>query len=403
MADEPSKQDRDLLARLNALRTSTIDLDAKRYPVLPGLSTSDNAEQAASSTSAARSDLTSRFAALSTSTKTGTPLNIPELQNEGNDKTVEELIQELGSAKQWTVGKDEQAQAADLLNEAKKYLSQNEDGNISSPRDHDAEPNEDKSTEPTAQNLPDIDISVFQPSTNLDSRAEDAEANEYLTRVMDEIRQEESSSTTTTAAKDHPHSEDWEHVDHSDDAQSPPPQPEQEEKTNPRPEDKDKDNDMPPKSPPPPHVAPDPDPTLSSLASRFAHLSLPKNTPPPEPTTTISPSTSPSSTLSLPSVPSSHPTSKPKPRPSQRPPPPSSSPTDNDPDTWCIICLTPASLRCLGCDGDLYCPRCWDEGHRGEAAGWEERGHRAVVFNRGEDGREKGGRERRRRKVRVGG
>lgn len=57
--------------------------------------------------------------------------------------------------------------------------------------------------------------------------------------------------------------------------------------------------------------------------------------------------------------------------------------TDEEIDSWCIICNGDATVRCLGCDGDLYCQKCWDEGHRGADAGYEEKMHKAVVYNRG--------------------
>lgn len=49
-------------------------------------------------------------------------------------------------------------------------------------------------------------------------------------------------------------------------------------------------------------------------------------------------------------------------------------------ETWCIICQDDATLKCLGCDNDLYCQNCWMEGHKGESAGFEERRHKAVLF-----------------------
>ena len=60
--------------------------------------------------------------------------------------------------------------------------------------------------------------------------------------------------------------------------------------------------------------------------------------------------------------------------------------TDNEVDSWCTICLEDATVRCMGCDGELYCERCWWEGHRSEDAMKEERGHKAVKFEKGGGG-----------------
>lgn len=56
--------------------------------------------------------------------------------------------------------------------------------------------------------------------------------------------------------------------------------------------------------------------------------------------------------------------------------------TDAEIETWCIICLVDATVRCLGCAGDLYCNLCWKEGHTGPDAGYEERRHKAVALRR---------------------
>jgi hypothetical protein len=88
------------------------------------------------------------------------------------------------------------------------------------------------------------------------------------------------------------------------------------------------------------------------------------------------PSPSQTDSLGLPSAPSFAPSKK---------PPVSSNlleKVDDEIDTWCIICQDDATLKCLGCDGDLYCQNCWMEGHRGESAGFEERRHKAVLYSK---------------------
>lgn len=36
---------------------------------------------------------------------------------------------------------------------------------------------------------------------------------------------------------------------------------------------------------------------------------------------------------------------------------------EDETDTWCVLCNADATLRCTGCDGDLYCSSCWVEAH----------------------------------------
>lgn len=60
--------------------------------------------------------------------------------------------------------------------------------------------------------------------------------------------------------------------------------------------------------------------------------------------------------------------------------------TDAEIKTWCIICVADATIRCLGCAGDLYCNLCWKEGHTGPDAGYEEQKHKAVALRRNKVG-----------------
>ncbi|KAK0259955.1 hypothetical protein LTR91_000499 [Friedmanniomyces endolithicus] len=87
--------------------------------------------------------------------------------------------------------------------------------------------------------------------------------------------------------------------------------------------------------------------------------------------------------LDLPSTPTALPSAKPKAN--------SSTPggkatsklptyTDDDIESWCCICNKDGEVRCLGCEGDIYCQQCWREGH-GKGPG-QEKGHRAVQFVR---------------------
>ncbi|OBS20482.1 hypothetical protein FPOA_06850 [Fusarium poae] len=83
------------------------------------------------------------------------------------------------------------------------------------------------------------------------------------------------------------------------------------------------------------------------------------------------------SSLALPSVPTSKPSGKPVNRLNTR-----TNYTDDDVESWCTVCLEDATLRCPGCDDDVYCTRCWYEMHRGPQAGFDERSHKAVQFTK---------------------
>ena len=77
---------------------------------------------------------------------------------------------------------------------------------------------------------------------------------------------------------------------------------------------------------------------------------------------------SPLPSLDFPSAPTAVPSTR---KPTNQ----SSKFSDEQIDSWCIICCANANVRCFGCDSDLYCWGCWREGHVGEDAGLEEKGH----------------------------
>ncbi|KAG9230170.1 hypothetical protein BJ875DRAFT_165467 [Amylocarpus encephaloides] len=51
-------------------------------------------------------------------------------------------------------------------------------------------------------------------------------------------------------------------------------------------------------------------------------------------------------------------------------------------DSWCIICQDDATVKCMGCDGDLYCANCWKEGHMGPDVGYEEKTHKWTKYRK---------------------
>ncbi|KAM0282346.1 hypothetical protein ACHAQH_003025 [Verticillium albo-atrum] len=97
----------------------------------------------------------------------------------------------------------------------------------------------------------------------------------------------------------------------------------------------------------------------ASLTARMAALRLPSSEPEPD--------------IGLPSVPSEQPANRLRSRTGY---------TDDDTKNWCTVCLEDATLRCLGCDEDGYCTRCWREMHVGPVAAFDERTHKAVLLGR---------------------
>lgn len=302
-----------LLARLNALRKTPISL-SQTTPLDPP-STPQRATDV---------DLTARFRNLTPNSAAATPLKNDAEDtpyNEEDDRTIEELLQDLGPEEQWSIRRDEGERIRDLMEEAKKALPTDE--------------NEDEANKEL-----DVEVVVAEPEKddsedgeqNEDKRDEQ-EADDYVQRILAELDIEKKYG----GAEDEEQQQDEQEEDASDK----------------------QDNDDGLKLPSAPTELPsspahDPEPNNDDdLSARFASLSLP-------------------------GVPSFNPAKKPvniqkSVRKSNLP-----TYTDEDIDSWCCICNEDATVKCLGCDGDLYCGECWNDGH-GNGPG-QERGHRALAY-----------------------
>ena len=271
-------------------------------------------------------DLTSRFQKLNARGSSTTTPKIsgpePEHPHDGDDeKTVEELLGELGPEDQWTLNVEEPNDIQKLLNEARQALSQDDVPAASKDSDLPREVlGDNRSTS--------IEVSAFHPDETSDSRStatEDEEAVAYLQQILDEIELEKN---------------DEQHIDN--------------------------------------HSTPPTEPSnLLDLPSTPTDLpSLPSH-----PTSDLG-----EPFLALPSAPTAAPTRKAVPAKGTKAAKEGytlPSYTVEDIESWCSICNDDATLRCTGCDGDLYCAKCWRESHVGPDARLEEKSHKWVKYERG--------------------
>lgn len=358
-SSEDGNDDHALLARLNALKKSTIDLNTKRY----GVSTSngnsiDEKGRPAFEPSqpdisvdpaparALHTDLASRFKSLNgqpdiATGTAGTPGGQAfDLMADEDGKTVEDLLAELGSEDSWNVSKDEETQIKDLLKTAHEDLQSSKIISADSNKDMKEDPDRNEntnsaqvpSTQPLAQSSPPKPAEVSEEDV-------DHEADEYLAQVLDELRHQPKQDFPEDQLESSKHISTEERSDQQADTST---------SVN-FPQAPDKDIELPPSYS---ETTAD-----DELASRFANLGLPS-----VPRTIKSTPANPATQASKQSQ---------------------NTFTDEEIDSWCIICNDDASLRCIGCDGDLYCTKCWLDGHKGPDAGYEERKHRAVQYNKG--------------------
>ncbi|KAF1830337.1 hypothetical protein BDW02DRAFT_104775 [Decorospora gaudefroyi] len=369
---DPSSTDDDLLARLNALKKSSVNLD-----------TSYSASIAPSSPPQPTNDLAARFARLGSPSPSGspqstrTPVTAPDTPsylgvaqgiggskvefNEEDEKSLEELLGELngavGDRKDWDVSKSEQQDVGKLLQDMRKILPDVMNNRTQDPKSGHVQAGERNKEELTDWESVEINVGsgevgkAKEDTEDHDESGEDGrkqteedEADDVIARVMAELE-----------------------ISKKYDPPSPPPEDDKSDSGTGGDKSKEDTTDDGFTLPSAPTSLPEDDFTRTqaiedAFTARLAALAAP--------------SPSQTDSLGLPSAPSFAPRSK---------PPVSTNlqkRIDDEVDTWCIICQDDATLKCLGCDGDLYCQNCWMEGHRGESTGLEERRHKAVMYSK---------------------
>lgn len=371
-----------LLARLNALKQSSVSFD-----------TTSSASITPSKTSAP-DDLAARFARLGSASPASSPkpsrttsTNDPEGSgsapitapgassyleavaegigggltepNNEDEKSLEQLLAELGGKEQWDVSNTEEKDVSALLREIKSVLP--------ALQKSVAEGQQRENNQEGINDWENVEVNVGTGTVSRQredegdheddgekKRTEDEETDDVIARVMAELAMDKKYGDLDNQPND---SEPDESVNHKADPVH--------EST----EHKHTDTGTPLSLPSAPSTLPQDDLAKTqaiedALTARLAALSLPKPT---------------KDSLGLPSAPSFSPAKKPPVIQQAN----VKKYTDEEIETWCIICNDDATLKCLGCEGDLYCRGCWMEGHRGEGAGYEERKHRAVEFVKG--------------------
>lgn len=340
-------RDSDLLARLNALKPSSVSFEREARP--PGIDVEiaqpvtleDKLAERLKCLRSGAAPGNSHLQPVPNRNDLGQPTRdigsvIPEqdairdLQHEGNDeKTVEELLAELGPDDQWKLDPDDPKNINALLKEAKTVLPQDQE------QDHASQDVESKAE------LRSVAVETTQDDASdvaAEDKKDDEEADDYVKRILAELEMEEKYGFHESEQDEEPADQDAGSDSHLPSAPLTIPQGQ--------------------------HAEP-PSYEDSELEARFSKL-----------------------TMDLPSTPSTAPSSNAKATAAKgagglkKAQAKSSLPSysNEDIDSWCCICNEDAEVRCLGCDGDLYCDECWREGHGNGAS--QERGHRAVQYTK---------------------
>lgn len=377
MSDPPS-YDHDLLNRLNALKKSNIQLDASPRPPLnvfakestpetdlserlrslrngtPSRSGTTEAPAPASTTSPPQQ---SSFYSQAT-TSDAVPIFSDDIHE---DKSLDELLAELGSGSEW-LNPDDPNDIQKLLDEAKKALPDGENVALEEETSKGAsEENVRKQNILTSG----LDMSVFAIDDDEDGESrnkqieglegESREVQDIVARLLDEVNLERG------AGDEHEEEESQGANATSADA---------EEKISSFPRYKQDDSEEPNLTlPSAPSTLPEPSRTSidfeDDITARLAALKGLGSTL--------------VNDLGLPSAPTTKPVDKTAKETKGKG---LKKYTDEEMDTWCIICQDDATIKCVGCEGDLYCARCWKEGHMGVDAGWEFKRHQWRKWER---------------------
>lgn len=335
----PGKDD-DLLARLNALKPSSVRLNqpapsvdvqtsepqtvedklAERLKILRAGGTPQNANYSVHDASDPVARLTSQVRDGGAAEKD--PIRDWQ-QQDGDEQTLDELLAELGPDDQWKLDPEEPKHIESLLKEAKDAL----------PKE-----SEQAGSGHGESRLNDENDENDETNNDADEKDEDQQdeedANDYVKRVLAEVDYERKYGGDEDEEESSKQSESGTGLDlPSTPSNLPEPEP-----SEPNAESKED----------------------SDLQARFAKLGL--------------------GGLSLPSTPTSKPSAKPTITTKLKSKSNLPTYTDEDIDSWCCICNEDGEVRCLGCDGDIYCNNCWRDGH-GPGPG-QEQGHKAVQYNK---------------------
>ncbi|KAF2253175.1 hypothetical protein BU26DRAFT_528454 [Trematosphaeria pertusa] len=392
--------DDSLLARLNALKKSSVSFDTNFSASV--------APSASAPPSNAPDDLAARFARLSSASLSSSPIpsrtassSNTQTRNDGapiiapgapsylegiaegvgggetevnpeDEKSLEELLDELnlGQREEWDLSGKDEKDVGKLLKDIRTILPevqksvQEKRTQTEAPADAEGGKKEEE-----LMDWENVEVDIGSGGVRVGNeeqhgeedgdegeqkKTEDQEANDVIARVMAELQISKKYDPPSPPPEDS--------ASDSGDQKSP----QEKEKATSRSEDKtDSKDDSSLNLPSAPKSLPSDDFAKTqaledALTARLAALSKPS-----------------SDSLGLPSAPSFAPAKKPPKIESSL-----SKALEEEVDTWCIICTDDSTLKCLGCDGDLYCQTCWMEGHRGESAGFEERRHKAVLYSR---------------------